>query len=98
MIKIVVELLSYYSPMDEESYFSWLKSIPGYVYCQGVGRDLNVYFNEEGICEDTVYELIGIFSRYNNPMGGLAVLVSCSVGYLIEDRSRWWYSHIFGVE
>jgi hypothetical protein len=58
---IIKETIRYWSQRDEDYFFAWLKSVPGFVNVIGEGRELHVYLAPT---PDTIRELAALFKRY----------------------------------
>lgn len=63
-IIIVCAPLRFYTPLDEDNFFEWLKKIPCVEEVKGEGRELHVYVNSLKISHDDLLDLMGIFDRY----------------------------------
>jgi hypothetical protein len=71
----ISETIRYYSAGDEECFFAWLKSVPGFVSVIGKGRQLRVQLAMP-IEAEAVAELTALFKRYGLDTGGLKALVA----------------------
>jgi hypothetical protein len=82
---------TYYSPGDEDAFFSWLSAIPGVVSYKGIGRELIVTLRSKRMSDRALRELIGLHIRYKLPMRSLAQFET--------PRNRSWlrsYHKIYG--
>jgi hypothetical protein len=59
----IAESIRYHSTSDEDCFFAWLKSVPGFVSVIGSGRELHIRLATP-IRADTVSELAALFKRY----------------------------------
>ena len=88
--------MNWYSMGDEESFFRWLYSIPGYLTCKGKGNVLFVWFSKEEITTETVVELVSLFSRYKVAnMTQLRQMESTKIGNMFSDPKNHWHKMVF---
>lgn len=95
MLRITLESVEFYSFLDEELFFGWLKSIPAYQRCDGVGRSLVVEFDEGLVCEEMVRELLALFLRYEHALAPLAIFSNFKGGEFLLDKGGPWFSQVF---
>jgi hypothetical protein len=84
----------YFSRKDEAAFFAWLKSIPGVVRVEGVGRRLVVTLRSARLSDSALRELIALHSRYRLPMRSLAQFETPKNRKWF--RSPYWYRKVFG--
>ena len=81
---------------DEDSFFCWLYSIPGYVTCRGVGTELFIHFSLKDVTRTGLRELVALFKRYGVPdLAQLRVFKDSSVGAWFSSPETYWYEDIF---
>jgi hypothetical protein len=93
-VVLVAKAVRFGSSFDEAAFFSWLKKIEGIIY-KGVGDELQIEVNFDNFSENSLRELIAIFSRYNIDMGQLRVLVDDSNRRWVVNPHAYWYKSMF---
>jgi len=76
----------YYSPIDEELFFIWIKKIGSIAHFDGIGDELYLYFETNEVSEDDLRELLALFYRYKIDMKQLS-------RFLTEDNKKWFYGN-----
>jgi hypothetical protein len=71
----ISETIRYYSAGDEDCFFAWLKSVPGFVGVIGEGRQLHVQLAMP-IEAEAVAELTALFKRYGLDPGPVKALAA----------------------
>lgn len=91
MIEVRASRVRFYSPLDEDAFFEWLKKISSIKEIYGEARDIVLLFDDVPISDSDFHEIISIFRRYNIEKKVLRVLVN-------DDNESWvrsWESEIF---
>jgi hypothetical protein len=86
----------YLSRKDEAVFFAWLKSIPGVVRVEGVGRRLVVTLKSTQLSDAALRELIALHSRYRLPMRSLAQFETSKNRRWFRSAQTYWYRKVFG--
>src|SRR5205807_6379605 len=87
----------YFSPSDEAAFFAWLKSIPGVVRVEGVGRRLVVTLRSKRLSDVALRELIALHTRYKLPMRSLAQFETPKNRPWFRSPAMHWYRKVFCV-
>ena len=82
MTEVRASRVHFYSPMDEDAFFEWLKKLPSIKEVYGEVEDIVLSFSEDPISDAEFHELIAIFRRYGVEKGGLGILVN-------SDNEGW---------
>lgn len=93
-IIVIKEPCPFYSQQDEDSFFEWLQSIPEVKSVKGCANGLEILLKEP-IGEDSLIELIAVFSRYSLKLKPLKDLCSPNNEKWFKDPIKFWYSEIF---
>ena len=64
-IILVCTPLRFYSPYDEDALFDWLGKIKSIQHIKGVGHELHLYVGSHELSYDDIWNLRGVFKRYN---------------------------------
>lgn len=95
MKTLIARGVTYYSELDEKSFFGWLDSIPGVVRYEGRGIDLSIYTSDE-LSDASIREMISLFNRYDVDMVQLGQYVSEANAKWLKNKSMFWFQPIFG--
>jgi hypothetical protein len=87
----------YRSVKDEAAFFAWLRSIPGVVKVEGVGRRLVVTLRSSRLSDAALRELIALHARYKLPMRSLAQFETSKNKAWFRSQNTYWYRKVFGV-
>jgi len=88
--------LVYHSRRDEAAFFGWLRSIPGVLKVEGVGRQLGVTLRSKCLSDATLRELIALHTRYKLPMRSLVQFETSKNTSWFRSRHAHWYRKVFG--
>lgn len=87
--------LSFYSRADEAAFFSWLNGIPEVKSVTGVGRALHIELASDVVSEESLRELVAIYSRYIGNMKDLARFVTPENESWFKNKKAYWYASVF---
>lgn len=94
-IQIVIkEPVPFYSELDEDHFFGWLKSIPGVKSVNGTSKGLELTLNDP-IDKPSLYEIIALMTRYKLNQKCLRVLCSSNNEAWFKNKAMYWYQSIF---
>lgn len=86
----------YFSAMDEDAFFEWLKKIPSIAECKGVYDELHLHIKSKKISNRDLRELIAIFYRYKIEMSQLKVFLNKSNRqWFYEEPKGYWHEKVF---
>jgi hypothetical protein len=96
-ITLICTAVCYYSYLDEELFFAWIKNIPSVVDFKGRGKELYLYVKSKKIPQKDLSELIALFSRYNVDMKQLHIFLnSRNKAWFYENKKAYWRKRVFG--
>jgi hypothetical protein len=75
-IVLVCTPLRFYTHVDEEQCFRWIKKIKSINTADGIGRELHLIMKSNKIPNKDLLELIGLFRRYNFDIKQLKVFMN----------------------
>jgi hypothetical protein len=87
----------FFSPKDEEMFFSWLGSIASVRRVEGVGYDLEIAFVGKRIPQRDLREILSIFHRYGLDKSVLKGFDSPRLQWF-RDPKAYWHAEIFKRE
>ena len=68
--------LRFYTLIDEDGCFHWIKKIESIVKYEGIGRELHLILKSSRIPIKDLLELIGLFRRYNFDIKQLKIFMT----------------------
>ncbi|WP_116811993.1 hypothetical protein [Steroidobacter cummioxidans] len=96
MITLVATSVWYFSQGDEDSFFSWLKSIQCVSGVHGAGRDLFIEISTTNVSNADLIELIALFYRYDVDMRQLRQMLTEQNAAWFRDQEKFWHDKVFG--
>jgi len=85
-IILICSPLRFYTEMDEELLFQWLKAVSCITTIQGIGKELHLCIRDSLIAREDLLNLIGIFDRYKFDESQLLIFKTEENKYLFEDE------------
>lgn len=73
---LVCESVRYYSSIDEELCFKWIKKIKSINTIEGIGKELHLIMKSNEISTKDLLELIGLFRRYSFDIQQLKIFMN----------------------
>lgn len=87
----------YYSILDEEMFFLWLKKIPSIKMIGGFGYTLTIHFSTKLLPDEDLRELIAVLFRHQLNMRQLQIfLTDANRAWFFENKSEYWWHSVFG--
>lgn len=96
MIRLDAKRVSFASPLDEEMFFSWIRSIKAVKRYYGDGIYIVLEVDERRVSEMALRELLALFDRYKISMRQLKQLETPKNRKWFKDRKNYWYKRVFG--
>ena len=97
MTTFVAHSVVYYSEIDEDLFFEWLRRIRCIERVYGEGRDLYIELKDTDVEDGHVVELIAVFYRYRIDMRQLASLLTNTNAHWFKNEEKFWYELVFGM-
>ena len=98
-LELRLDPVVFHGDRDENNFFGWLESIPGFQGFVGRGEEMLVFFDQSLFTPHSFLELLRFFMRYRIDRGRLVPLLSS----LPEaERSKYadpespWHDALFG--
>jgi len=98
IVEIEATTLHYYSRYDEDSFFRWLDKLSCVHSYKGHLRTLYIKIKVDAVTQEDIYEIVGLYQRYDLDMSSLAVLERSDFSAWFRDERKYWYPKIFGQE
>lgn len=90
-----IKLPKFYSQIDENTFFSWLKSIESVGHLKGRNVYLDIEIRET-ISELCFYELLSVLRRYRIRYDNLKYLENDDNKSWLRDEDAYWYEKLYG--
>jgi len=84
-ITLICTPLRFYTKLDEELLFGWLKNIKCIKSLKGIGKELHLYIESNSIPNDDLLNLMGVFDRYKFDANQLKVFMN--------EKNKDWFEH-----
>ena len=92
MIKIDTAPITYFSQLDERSFFSWAQEIP---CVKSIGRGY-LHIRSRVVSKADLWDLIAIMHRYRLPMAQLQQFLNERNRHWFADPKMYWHREVFG--
>ena len=73
---ITCQKVYFYSPLDEDIFFTWIKRIPCIINCEGAGDELYLELTLQELTYHDIKDLIALLYRYKIKMDQLQPLIT----------------------
>lgn len=93
MIKIDTCPVTYFSQLDEASFFKWAQQIP----CVTSIDDLFLHVRSKRISETDLRDLIALMHRYRMPMAQLQQFLNERNEHWFKSPKMYWHQDVFGA-
>jgi hypothetical protein len=93
---LVVYEGTFYSQLDEASFFKWLESIAGVRKVVGTRDGLMVSLRSPRLSQPALRDLIALHFRYNLPMHTLAQFETAENRAWFRAPHMYWHDRVFG--
>lgn len=91
---LIKEPAPFYSYLDEENFFRWLKSIPAVKGIVRVAQGMEIKM-ESPLSEPNLRDLIAIMTRYDIDMKDLRRFCDLTNEKWFKNRSSYWFKAVF---
>lgn len=85
----------FFSPKDEECFFSWLEQIGDVERVCGVGTQIQIELKQNALQDESLRELIALFYRFNISAKQLAQFRTQQNESWFFRETAYWYDAIF---
>ena len=89
--------MRYLSQGDEAAFFSWLSSVPGVVSVVGSGRELHIRLRSTRLSQQSLRELIALYTRYEGHLSELAQFATEANSAWFKAPNAVWHREVFGA-
>jgi len=92
---LTIDSSHFYSQLDENHFFAWLREIDGVLEVRGHQDSFMVYLSAPTLSESGLRDLIGLLFRYDVPMSFLRSQLTPENEHWFKDPEKYWYQKIF---
>jgi len=85
----------FFSRTDEQQFFDWLDKVPAVESYHGKGPDIIISLSDDQIGDDSLRELLALFTRYGVDMPQLAVFETNENRFWFRNPVKYWYRSVF---
>jgi hypothetical protein len=87
----------YYSPVDEELFFTWIEKIPSIIKDNGAGDEYYLYIKNHKIPDMDLREVIALFYKYDIEMTQLKQFLNDdNKKWFYDNKQAFWHEKVFG--
>lgn len=98
-IVLVCKSVWYYSSVDEELFFTWIKRIPSIIKHTGAHDALYLHASGCTIPDKDLREIISLLYRYKIDMKQLQIFLNDNNKEWFYDKPKgYWYKRVFGAQ
>jgi hypothetical protein len=95
---LVCSSVRFFCRKDEDAFFEWIKKIDCIVETSAAGRELYLHISAQGISDQDLDDLIGLFYRYKVDMKQLArFLTDDNKTWFFDNKKAFWHKKVFGA-
>ncbi len=93
LVSLVAEKVRFFSSLDEDNFFSWLKRIDAVTKMDGIGDRIVITCDPAAMKDESLREVIGLFVRYGIDTGQLDVFATGDNRSRFCDANAYWRLH-----
>jgi len=97
MPQIRCKRVVFFSPCDENSFFSWARSIPVVEDVYGELDEIVISLASAETTDEALRELIALLHRYDIDMGQLSAFETKENSHWFRSPIKFWHQRVFGV-
>ena len=86
---------SFYSYLDEKTFFGWLESLSGVTHVEGTAEGLVIHLRSKRLSKRGLYDLIAIYQRYGGDMTQLAQFIPPESADYFKSPTMYWHRAMF---
>ena len=96
---LICKSVWYYSMIDEDLFFEWVKKIPSISTFNGVKDELYLHLTKNCLPDEDLRELLALFYRYQIDMKQFKVFLnSDNKEWFYDNETAYWHKKVFGNE
>lgn len=97
--ELVCKQVHFYSEGDEITFFEWLKKISAIENIKGVGDEIRLSIPSFDVDDESLRELIALFTRYKVELGQLSQFRNKSNEcWFYQNKKAFWRKGVFGEQ
>jgi hypothetical protein len=96
-VRLVCKGIYFYSSLDEDAFFEWIKKISYVLSVKGFGEEIYIDIDKSKLVEENLREILALFYRYNIDMKQLEIFLSDeNKSWFFDNKESFWYGGIWG--
>lgn len=95
-VELKAQATCFFSRLDEEAFFGWLKKLPSVSTFEGKGDTLSIRVDKSKVDKDALRELLALFQRYGIDMKQLSIFDKRGFADWFHNREAYWHKSVFG--
>lgn len=95
-VELKAQATRFFSRLDEDAFFEWLKKLPCVSEFEGKGDTLFIRVLKSKVDEYALRELLALFQRYRIDMKQLSAFDKRGFADWFHSRKAYWYESVFG--
>jgi hypothetical protein len=95
-LELTAQELCFFSQLDEDAFFEWLKKLRCVSKFEGKGEALVIRVLNAKVDEFALRELLALFHRYGLDMKQLSIFDKRGCAGWFHNKEAYWYESVFG--
>ena len=96
MTKLVCKNTTFFSQLDEASFFERIDQIKCIKSCEGINNNIVLNIKTKTISDNCLRELISLFHRYKIEMSQLSCFLNKkNKNWFLDNKKSYWYNKVF---
>ena len=95
-VELKAQATCFFSRLDEDAFFEWLKKLPCVSKFEGKGDTLFIRVPKSKVDEYALRELLALFHRYGVDMKQLSAFDKRAFAEWFHNSETYWYESVFG--
>jgi hypothetical protein len=97
-VELKAQATLFFSRLDEDAFFDWLKKLPCVSKFEGQGDTLFIRVLKSKVDAWSLRELLALFHRYRIDMRQLSVFDDAGFADWFHNREAYWHESVFGAD
>ena len=94
-VELIARATTFFSQLDEDSFFEWLAKIPCVSQFTGQEDILYIQITRSKVDQSALQDLLALFYRYKIDMKQLAILDRAEFSQWFRRKEAYWHEQVF---
>ncbi|HEY9142010.1 MAG TPA: hypothetical protein VIN93_14025 [Bryobacteraceae bacterium] len=94
-VELKAQVACFFSQLDEDAFFEWLKKLPCVLNVEGKGDTLFIRVLKSRVDEYALRDLLALFQRYRIDMKQLSTFDKRGFSNWFHNKNAYWYESVF---